>query len=196
MIKISERMVNLTRLTQNQQKVMAKILAAPTPLTAYDEISRGESLIAARDILQKLGMIDVDEDKSATITDKGMSILKSMNIVDDMGQLTDAGQNMAYDQPEAPPVPQPEEPMMGGEMPPPVPPMESILSTVNALAEGRMKQLSQDVDELVDDAQGSELAQYAIRKNDVVKLKNVLVRMHGKDDMVVDLAIAKLLPRH
>ena len=86
--------------------------------------------------------------------------------------------------------------MMGGEMPPPVPPMESILSTVNALAEGRMKQLSQDVDELVDNAQGSELAQYAIRKNDVVKLKNVLVRMHGKDDMVVDLAIAKLLPRH
>ena len=86
------------RLTTNMQKVMAKILAAPTPAAAAAEISKGQNLVAARDILMKIGLITYKEQPDeATVTDQGQQVLRDENITDESGQLTDQGQQLAYD---------------------------------------------------------------------------------------------------
>lgn len=86
------------RLTDNMKKVMTKIIAAPTPEVAAMEISRGQNLVAARDILARLGMIDYDDhDNTASVTDTGLETLKHENLVDDSGQLTPDGQQIAGD---------------------------------------------------------------------------------------------------
>ena len=190
-MNLKERTVNISRLTQNQQKVMAKILAAPTPLVAFSEISSGPNLIAARDILQKLGLIDFKEDESAEVTDTGMQILRSLNIVDDMDELTDEGRNMAYDQDQQPPMPAPE-PDMGGMEPSP---MESfsLIKKINFLAEGRMKDIAIDVHQIVTAANTYDETKEAIKTGNTRFLKKFFKDHFGFDDMSIDLAISKLL---
>lgn len=45
------KMLNTVRLTDNQKRVICKIIAAPTPKIASEEISKGPNLIQAKDTL-------------------------------------------------------------------------------------------------------------------------------------------------
>lgn len=89
------RLLSTVRLNDNQKRVLAKIAAAPTPTVAGEEISKEPNLISARNLLMKLGAITF-VDGRAEITDKGQSLGKDENILDDSGGLTDAGNKIAF----------------------------------------------------------------------------------------------------
>lgn len=103
MISLFEKRLESIRLTTNQKKVMTRILAAPTEQVAAEQASKGRNLVAARDMLSKLGMIAFEEHR-ASVTDDGMEVMKRENLIDDMGELTEDGNEFAYDPGEAPPV--------------------------------------------------------------------------------------------
>lgn len=119
---------NITDLTDAQKQVMTKLAKAPTPTVALTEISDGRKLVAARDMLDKLDLIDFDENE-AEITDQGWDLMRDLNLVDEAGELTDEGIGYASegeDVPQSPsePAGQPEtggEGEGGGEEEEPVP---------------------------------------------------------------------------
>ncbi|TFG96306.1 hypothetical protein E4H12_11360 [Candidatus Thorarchaeota archaeon] len=82
-------------LTSNQKRVLAKIVASPTPTVAGEEISGDQNLIAARDQLVKLGAVEF-VGSEASMTDNGQQIARDANIVDEAGQLTPDGEALAY----------------------------------------------------------------------------------------------------
>jgi hypothetical protein len=99
MIKINENQIlTNVRLGIAQKYVLAKIfLPTQTPLTAFSSVSDDENVVAARETLEKLGMIGVNETKNeAWITEKGKAALRNENLIDDMDNLTPAGEQFAY----------------------------------------------------------------------------------------------------
>jgi UTP:GlnB (protein PII) uridylyltransferase len=78
-----------------EKYVLAKIVAAETDLNAYEAISRGNNVVAARDKLAKLGLITVAEN-DAKITDSGTEALRKEALIDEMGELTEEGQIWGY----------------------------------------------------------------------------------------------------
>lgn len=96
-----KRTLTTVRLTDNQKKVMTRIVSAPTEKLAAETISKGRQLVTARDILDKLGMIEF-RDGSATLTSDGEQLLKDYNLIDDMGELTDEGSEFAFDEEDQP----------------------------------------------------------------------------------------------
>lgn len=99
-----DRTASIISPTNNQKRVLTKIKSAATPEVAATEISKGNHLVTARDMLIKLNMITVDDNK-AEITSQGEQIMKNQNLVDDMGELTDEGQKYAYDDKKPAPAP-------------------------------------------------------------------------------------------
>ena len=88
-------LLSTLRPTQNQMKVIAKIVASQdVPARAAAEISSNPNLIAARNLLMKLNVITF-ADNAATLTDKGQQLAKEQNITDESGQLTDEGNKLA-----------------------------------------------------------------------------------------------------
>lgn len=83
------------RLSETQKTLMCQIIAAPTEELAYEASEDGTNIMAARDQLEKLGLIDWEEG-SASVTDNGMEVLKDEALVDDMGELTEEGSKYAY----------------------------------------------------------------------------------------------------
>ena len=102
--------------TNHQKAVLCKIKAAATPQVAASEISRDQHLLAARDMLQRLGMISI-ADNQAMVTDAGEELMRNQNLIDESGELTDEGRNYAH----------------GGTQPPPQPQRESVLKAVHKL---------------------------------------------------------------
>lgn len=92
-------MANITDLTTAQKEVLAKVAQAPTPTVALSEISEGRKLVTARDILDKLGLIEYDENE-ANITDEGWELMIDLNLADATGELTDEGQSYANENDE------------------------------------------------------------------------------------------------
>lgn len=94
-----KRVVPAFTLTNYQKKVMAKIIAAPTPKIAGEEITKDPQLVRARNVLLKISpsLISFVRGK-ATVTPTGLKIMKDENLVDDQGNLTDEGENFAYDE--------------------------------------------------------------------------------------------------
>lgn len=111
------RMLTGIHPTENQKKVLAKIIASPSPKVAGEEILGDENLVAARNILMKLGVITFSGG-NAELTDKGRQIAQDENIADEGGQLTDTGNALAYGE-EGAPAQQLPRPELG--MPPPSP---------------------------------------------------------------------------
>ena len=113
------RMLTGIHPTENQKRVLAKIIAAPNPKVAGEEISGDENMIAARNILMKLGVITFSAG-TAELTDKGQQIAQDENIADESGELTDAGNALVYGEEGAPPQQQSTEmpPEQPGELPP------------------------------------------------------------------------------
>lgn len=85
-------------LTTNQKRVLAKIIASPTPKVAGEEIQGDQNLVAARDQLSKLGMIQFVGGE-ASITATGEQYARDENITDESGQLTPDGEVLAYTSP-------------------------------------------------------------------------------------------------
>lgn len=119
--------------TSNQKRVLAKIAAAPTPTVAASEISSDANMVSARNMLMKLGMISFSNNEAA-LTDKGTEVATDENIIDQSGQLTQAGQKLAFtdsngtedkdtagQQPPEAGAPPPPGPDAGGDVP-----MESV----------------------------------------------------------------------
>lgn len=89
------RLLSTIRLTDSQKRVIAKISAAATPTVAGEEISKDANLVAARNMLMKLGVITF-VDNRAEITDKGNQLAVEENIVDEQGELTELGNKLAF----------------------------------------------------------------------------------------------------
>lgn len=89
-----KQILTTIRLSGTQKAVLTKIIASSTEEQAYEQISDGRNLVAARDILKKLGLIEFEEG-SATVTDTGKQVMKDENLLDDSDQLTDEGQQFA-----------------------------------------------------------------------------------------------------
>lgn len=89
------RLLSAVHPTMNQKRVLAKIIAAPTATVAGEELSKDPNLVAARNMLMKLGVISLVNNE-ATLTDKGQQIATEENICDQSGQLTQVGQQLAY----------------------------------------------------------------------------------------------------
>lgn len=96
------RVMNNIRLTDNQGRVITKIIAAPTPQVAAAEISQGQNLVAARNELMALKLITL-VDGAAEITDMGMTVATQENLIDDTGQLTPRGEELAFTGPDGKP---------------------------------------------------------------------------------------------
>ncbi len=84
------------RLSQAQKFILTKLmLPNATPLTSYEQTSDGKNIVANRDVLIKLGMVQVGQNE-AQITEKGQSALQNEALIDDTGNLTQEGEQYAY----------------------------------------------------------------------------------------------------
>jgi hypothetical protein len=119
------------QLSGAQKYVLAKLIAVETPLNAYEEVSRGQNVVAARDMLTKLGLMTFSEN-DAQITENGKEAMRKENLLDEMGELTEEGQIWGYaaspeeaaqaehaqtGKPEAPVTPSQQQEPQGGNMP-------------------------------------------------------------------------------
>jgi len=97
MDKINEvQILTNIRLSHAQKFVLAKLsLPESTPLTAYSSISNDKNVVANRDVLVKLGMVQVGENEAA-ITEKGKDAMRNEGLTNDTGNLTDLGEQYAY----------------------------------------------------------------------------------------------------
>lgn len=129
---INERMHHDTiQLSSAEKYVLTKLIAVETPLNAYEEVSRGNNVVAARDKLTKLGLMTFAEN-DAQITENGQEALRKEGLVDEMGSLSEEGQLWGFAEspeaaaqadhankgkPEAPETPSPVQDPMGGNAP-------------------------------------------------------------------------------
>lgn len=100
------------RLSETQKEALCSVIAAPTEEMAYEAVTAGTNMVAARDQLSDLGLLDWTEG-SASVTDKGMGVLEDEALVDEMGELTEVGNGYAYGEGDpnasgAPAEPQPD----------------------------------------------------------------------------------------
>ena len=114
------RVITTIHLSDIQKEVLCKVQASPNPQIAWETIADTESKVddnfsAAKDILGKLGLLNVGEG-TLEVTEKGIQVMVDENLVDDMGELTDVGQQLADKNREE----QPDEPDREGQeqMPP------------------------------------------------------------------------------
>ena len=104
---LERKIIPVTHPTDNQKAVLAKIVAAATPQLAAADISDTPNLAAARDMLDKMGLITLD-DEGAHLTDEGNKTMVDQNLATPDGQLTDDGQTAAYGEDEAEDAAEPE----------------------------------------------------------------------------------------
>ncbi len=83
------------RLTDNQKRVLAKVIAAPTPKVGLEEISTKQGFLAARDLLVRLNLLSLDNG-GASVTDQGKQIMQDEALLDPGGQLTPDGEQLAH----------------------------------------------------------------------------------------------------
>ena len=119
------------QLSGAQKYVLAKLIAVETPLNAYEAVSRGQNVVAARDMLTKLGLMTFSEN-DAQITEQGREAMRKENLLDEMGELTEEGQLWGFasspeeaaqaehaqtGKPEAPVTPSQQQEPQGGASP-------------------------------------------------------------------------------
>jgi len=95
------RVLQTVHLSDFQKKVLTIIKSAPTPQVAQEELQNQppeerNNIIGARDMLQKLGMIEVTQD-ALTITPAGEKVMQDEYLVDEMGELTDEARKFLDD---------------------------------------------------------------------------------------------------
>lgn len=92
------RIVQSLHLSDIQKEFLAKVKAAPNPHMAYSTIAStegevGQNFANARDTLAKLGVVEVRDGEIQIVNDQ---ILADEGITDEMGELTDFGQQLAF----------------------------------------------------------------------------------------------------
>ena len=97
---LERKIIPVTHPTDNQKSVLAKIVAAATPQLAAADISENPNLSAARDMLVRMQLINLDNE-GAHVTDAGNEVMVNQNLATPDGQLTDDGQIAAYGEEEA-----------------------------------------------------------------------------------------------
>lgn len=86
------------RLTDNQKKVLTRILNAPTEQLGYEAVTTEKKAITAGNILSKLGLLTLDAaNNKAIVTDAGKEVMRNENLIDDSDELTDEGNEFAFD---------------------------------------------------------------------------------------------------
>jgi len=118
-------------LSAAEKFVLTKLVAAETEQNAYQEVTRGNNVVAASDKLTKLGLMTMSENIAA-ITEQGQEALRKEALVDEMGELTEEGQMYGFastpeeaakadhaqkGKPEAPVQSSPQADPMGGAAP-------------------------------------------------------------------------------
>ena len=88
------RINNTIKPTHNQKRVLAKIIGASSPEVAYDQVSVGRNLIAARGQLINFALITLTSD-AAEVTELGRQVAQQEGITDESGELTELGQGLA-----------------------------------------------------------------------------------------------------
>ena len=89
---LSERNLNLDN---TQKAIIASMAIAPTPQMAYGVVTGARNAVSARKQLERARLIRVDdENRRAELTQDGRDVLTSENLLDDMGELTDRGQEL------------------------------------------------------------------------------------------------------
>ena len=95
MTKLKEtQTLSTVHLSDTQKVVITKIIASPTEQVAIEEISKGRNLVAAKEALVNLGLIEVS-DNSITVTNIGHQVMADENLTDESGELTSTGQKYA-----------------------------------------------------------------------------------------------------
>ncbi len=92
---LERKIIPVTHPTDNQKSVLAKITASATSQLAAADISDTPNLVAARDLLVQMGLIELD-DEGAHLTDQGQQVMVDQNLTTPDGSLTDDGQEAAY----------------------------------------------------------------------------------------------------
>lgn len=96
---LEKQMLTNVRLTDAQKEVLCKLyMNRDTPQVGMEDISNAENarnLIAARDLLVKLDLLDETEEGYVP-SDKGVDVMQDFNLVDEGGELTDTGEEFAY----------------------------------------------------------------------------------------------------
>lgn len=92
------RILTTIHLNDIQKEVLAKTKAAPTPQVAFEEIAGkperiDDNFASARDALVDLGLLTQGEG-ALEVTDEGLEVMKDENIVDDMGNFTEEGDEL------------------------------------------------------------------------------------------------------
>jgi molybdopterin biosynthesis enzyme len=83
------------RLNNTQKGIIASVAVSATPEIAYGVITGARNTVESSDELERLGYIEVnDETKTATLTQRGQEVLRAENLTDDMGELTDRGEEI------------------------------------------------------------------------------------------------------
>ncbi len=100
----------------HQKIVLSKTKAAATPQVAASEISKDRHLVTARNMLVRLGLLALGDNK-AIVTQQGEEVMKAQNLIDETGSLTPEGQKHASGD---------EKPQAQQQNP-----MESLLQTIN-----------------------------------------------------------------
>jgi len=97
-----EKRTEALQLTDTQKKVIARIVVAATPKVAAEDISKDPNIVAARDMLIKLGVITFSEGTLAALTASGKKLATDSNIIDAAGVLTDEGNKLLATKEEEP----------------------------------------------------------------------------------------------
>ena len=77
-------------LTATQKGILAILHNSPTPEAAFEATNGSPALITARNLLERLGLIQVAGVRAA-LTQAGQQAVTANNIVDETGQITDEG---------------------------------------------------------------------------------------------------------
>ena len=77
-------------LTATQKGILAVLHNSPSPETAFEAINGSPALVTARNLLERLGLIQVAGGK-AVLTPAGRQAVVQNNIADQSGQITDDG---------------------------------------------------------------------------------------------------------
>ena len=145
-MELREFMVsNPYNLTEHQREVLARVAAAPAADDGFKKVYLGdEKLETAKELLIQIGYLEVDPNTGRLRpTDDGNAAMEEEGVTDEMGQLTDHGQELAYKRGHLPPQPK----NAGWGPTPSVTGMEGNLPFQNEGAKITFKQFCKLIDE-------------------------------------------------
>lgn len=86
-------LLNSINFTETQKSVLIKIYNSTSAKLAADELTKDRKFIVARNILNKLGIIQYNsKTDSIILTNKGKRALLDSGLIDESGTITDIGQ--------------------------------------------------------------------------------------------------------